>query len=166
MTIARLPLPALKPPPPPSYADTAMDALRQHGLRITRPRRSVIELLERASAPLTAAAIHEALRKRRIVIDLASVYRTVTALETRGLIHRLRCVEGIIRCEPGFETGSCHHHVVCRRCGAVREFQCDGLESVRALVERATNFRLDEHQVELVGLCEHCADARLPAAPG
>jgi Fur family ferric uptake transcriptional regulator len=148
-----------------SYSDRATDALRANGLRITRPRRSIIELLERASAPLTAAAIHEALRKRRIVIDLASVYRTVSALEARELIHRLQSVEGVVRCEPGFEASRCHHHLVCERCGAAREIACDGLEPQRARVEKATGFHITRHQLEFVGLCAACASAR-PVANG
>jgi Fur family ferric uptake transcriptional regulator len=146
------------------YAERALDALRASGLRITRPRRSVVELLERASGSSTAAAIHEALKKRRIAIDLASVYRTLAVLESRGLIHRLATVEGVVRCEPGFEESACHHHLVCVRCGTVREMACDGQLALRARVLRETGFAADAHKVELTGVCAPCQAGVRPVA--
>lgn len=138
------------------YAAQAIDALRSAGLRITRPRRSIVELLERADRPLTAAGIHEQLKRRRIAIDLASVYRSLAILEEYRLIHRLASVEGVVRCEPGFEASACHHHLVCRQCGAVREVECDGQIPLRARVEGAYGFHVEAHAVELTGLCRAC----------
>lgn len=145
----------------PRYVERALAALRIAGLRVTRPRRSIVELLERTRKPLTAGAIHEALRKRRIAIDLASVYRTLAVLEAQALIHRLSVVEGVIRCEPGFAGAPCHHHIVCRRCGDAREFQCDGMAALRGELMRTMQWRGDEHRIELLGLCPACA--RVPA---
>lgn len=139
------------------YADLALAALRSAGLRVTRPRRSVVELLERAERPLTAAGIHEALLRKRIDVDLASVYRTLAVLEQHSLIHRLLTVEGVVRCEPGFEEAACHHHTVCRKCGKVKEMSCDGALALRAKVQAATGFTADSHRLELTGLCLGCA---------
>lgn len=138
------------------YASLAVDALRAAGLRITRPRRSVVELLERADRPLAAGAIHEALKRRRIAVDLASVYRSLAILERHGLVHRLTSVDGVVRCEPGFEASACHHHLVCDRCGAVKEVACDGQAELRAAVRQAHGFRVEGHRVELTGLCSAC----------
>lgn len=139
------------------YADLALAALRSAGLRVTRPRRSVVELLERAERPLTAAGIHEALLCKRIDVDLASVYRTLAVLEQHSLIHRLLTVEGVVRCEPGFEEAACHHHTVCRQCGKVQETSCDGALALRAKVQASTGFTADSHRIELTGLCLGCA---------
>lgn len=139
------------------YAEQAVAAMRTAGLRITRPRRSIVELLERSARPLTAGAIHEQLKRRRILVDLASVYRTLTVLEERGLIHRLATVEGVVRCEPGFEGSACHHHLVCSKCQSVREVRCDGLEALRRSIADESGYRIERHAVELVGLCPSCA---------
>lgn len=139
------------------YARVALDALRAAGLRITRPRRSIVELLERSSKPLTAAALHEALRRRRILVDLASVYRTLAVLEQRSQIHRLSVVEGVVRCSaPG---AACHHHLVCRACGEAREVSCRVGDAAAALVDTA-GFVCESHRLELLGLCDRCVAAK------
>ncbi len=155
----RSPAPGRPPEEPTRYAERALEALRTAGLRVTRPRRSVVELLERSSVPLTAAAIHEELKHRRVSVDPASVYRTLAVLAAHGLIHRLVTVEGVVRCEAGFENSACHHHLVCRRCHRVREVACDRPFEAASLGARAAGFRVDAHEVELVGLCADCAAA-------
>jgi Fe2+ or Zn2+ uptake regulation protein len=138
------------------YAASALDALRGAGLRITRPRRSVVELLEHTETALTAGAIHEALQRRRIPIDLASVYRTLAVLETQGLIRRLMTTEGVVRSEPGRDRAGCDHHVRCRRCGIVRAFACEGAHEIYRQAERQAGFSIETHALELVGLCDRC----------
>lgn len=142
------------------YAVLAIEALRGAGLRITRPRRSIVEVLERADHPLTAAGVHDLLRRKRIHIDLASVYRTLAVLEEQRLIHRLRSVDGVVRCEPGFEESSCHHHLVCRSCGAVKEVGCNVSHALESVAREAADFVPDAHHVELVGLCAKCRATR------
>jgi Fe2+ or Zn2+ uptake regulation protein len=139
------------------YAEMALSALRTEGLRITRPRRSVVELLEKSSQPLTPAAVHDALKRRRIDIDLASVYRTLAVLEGRGLTHRLSAVEGVVRCEDPRLFSACHHHRICVLCGEVREFRCspEQLRQFDAPVQ--AGFRVEGHRLELTGCCEACS---------
>ena len=138
------------------YAEMALAALRSEGLRITRPRRSVVELLEKSAHALTPAAVHEALKRRRIDIDLASVYRTLAVLEGRGLIHRLSAVEGVVRCEEPVSSVRCHHHRICSACGEVREFRCspDQLRQFETL--GGGSFEVQGHRVELTGRCATC----------
>lgn len=160
-------MPPTRTAPPPAtpaddsrYADRALEALRQGRMRITRPRRSIVELLERAGEPLTASGVHEALRRRRIAVDLASVYRTLTVLESHGLIHRLGAIDGVVRCEPGFERAACHHHAICRSCGKVKELTCDPHTRLPPPGAEQAGFLADAHVVELVGLCAACRPAK------
>jgi len=48
------------------------------------------------------------------------------------------------------------HYLVCRLCGQVREFPCDGLDVLASSVEQQTGYRVEEHLLELTGLCPEC----------
>ena len=52
-----------------------------------------------------------------------------------------------------------HHHVVCSRCGRVADIADEGLRTVVNEVARRTGYRVDEHRLELFGLCPGCQAA-------
>ena len=87
-------------------------------------------------------------------MDLVSVYRNVAALLELGLLHRVLGSTAVRPC-AGREP-RCHHAVVCTACGAAREFHSRPLERALAEVRRATGFSIQEHLLELRGLCAAC----------
>jgi Fur family ferric uptake transcriptional regulator len=87
------------------------------------------------------------------------VFRTLDALEGIGLVERLDLPSGehaYVTCER-----SHHHHVVCSRCGRTSEIDDAGLKAVVHQIARRTGYRVDEHRLELFGLCPACL-AELP----
>lgn len=157
------------------FAEEASQMLASAGLRVTRPRRAVVELLERSPAPVDAAAIHAQLRGQGIRVDRASVYRVLAVLEEQGLVHRVLTSGGYMACHPPAHvhlagTGepsdrSCHHHLVCRQCRKAVEIHCDGLQPLVAAIHRATGFAVERHTLEVSGLCRGC-QAELAREPG
>lgn len=131
------------------------ERLNQAGWRVTRPRRVVLQVLQRAARPLSPQEIHA--RGRRIYpsLGLVSVYRALAVLERIGLVRRVhrddRC-DGYVLASPG------HHHVLlCRRCGRAVEFPgAEDLSALIAQVEQRTGFRVEDHLLQLIGLCAPC----------
>jgi Fe2+ or Zn2+ uptake regulation protein len=154
------------------FAEEASQILASAGLRVTRPRRAVVELLERSTEALDPAQVHAKLKEQGVRVDRASVYRVLTVLEDQRLVHRLVTTGGYMACHPPAHLHlalaeepsdtSCHHHVVCRSCRKVREIHCDGLKALQESIARATGFVVERHVVELTGLCRECqvANAR------
>jgi Fe2+ or Zn2+ uptake regulation protein len=56
-----------------------------------------------------------------------------------------------VACEPIH-----HHHVVCSHCGRSRDIDDAGLRRVVRDIARRTGFRIDDHRLELFGLCPDC----------
>ncbi len=56
-----------------------------------------------------------------------------------------------------------HHHVICARCANATEIGDLGLGAVAREVARRTGYRVDEHRLELFGLCPACQRAGAPA---
>ena len=62
----------------------------------TKRQRAVLDCLsERADAPVSAAAIVDALREQGEHIGIATVYRQLEKLERRGSVHTVTTDEGL-----------------------------------------------------------------------
>jgi Fe2+ or Zn2+ uptake regulation protein len=136
------------------FAARAVQALRGRGRRITRSRRALLELLASQERPLGPRQLHRELQRRGARIDLVSVYRNVAALLELGLLHRVVGSTAVRPCLE--ELPRCHHAIVCTGCGSAREFHSGALERALSEVRRATGFRVEEHVLELRGLCASC----------
>jgi Fur family ferric uptake transcriptional regulator len=86
------------------------------------------------------------------------VFRTLDLLVELGVLNRLHTDE---RCSAYVVcAGQHHHHLVCERCGAVREITDARVErAVRAMAIDA-GFRAREHHLEIVGICQACQGAQ------
>lgn len=142
-----------------------MTALDLAGYRLTEPRRALAALIADQDGHFTAAELVAAARGRRLGVGRATVFRTLELLEEIGAVERLDLPSGdhaYVGCEPAH-----HHHVVCARCGRTSEIDDAGLRSVMREVARQTGYRVDEHRLEMFGLCPACqaAESRPPTIP-
>ena len=131
-----------------------MTALDRAGYRLTAPRRSLAALIAAQDGHFTAADLVAEARARRLGVGRATVFRTLEVLEGLGAVERLDLPSGdhaYVGCEPAH-----HHHVVCSRCGRTLEIDDAGLRSVVREVGRQTGFRIDDHRLELFGVCPAC----------
>ena len=131
------------------------ERLSNAGCRITAPRRAVMAVLQEADTPLSPQEIFERGGAIHPTLGLTTVYRTLALLMELGVVrrvHRSNGCHGYVATSPGH----CHH-VICQLCGRTVEFP--GFEDLTALisqVERSTDYRVDEHLLQLFGLCPDC----------
>jgi Fur family ferric uptake transcriptional regulator len=131
-----------------------VSALDRAGYRMTAPRRSLARLIADQGGHFTAAGLVEVARVRGLAVGRATVYRTLEVLEDLGAVERLDLPSGehaYVACEPAH-----HHHVVCSRCGRSDEIDDAGLRAIVGDVARRTGYRVDDHRLELFGLCPAC----------
>ncbi len=134
------------------------EKLNQKGLRLTRPRQVVINILETASVPLSPQTIHQRALDQNENIGLVTVYRTLDLLDDFGLVRRVHSqdeCQGYVLASPGH-----HHHLVCRSCkNAVEFIGSEDLTMIVQRVERQTGYQVSDHLLELYGLCPTCKAA-------
>jgi len=133
-------------------------ALERAGYRLTEPRRALAALIADQDGHFTAADLVDASRARRLGVGRATVFRTLEALAEAGAVERLDLPSGghaYVGCEPVH-----HHHVVCSRCGRATGIDDAGLRAIVREVARQTGYRVDDHRLELFGLCPSCLAAR------
>lgn len=127
--------------------------------RNTQQRKAVLEALRSLTGQHpTASEVFETVRLRHPKMSLATVYRSLHALVQQNQVIEMR-VENVAR----YDAGPCaHHHVVCRRCGCVTDVCAEVLpEALFAFLrafESASGYNLDQHPIQVSGLCPACKD--------
>ena len=127
--------------------------LRAVGLRVTRPRLAVLDVL--ADHPhADADTIVTGARAQHPTLSPQTVYGVLDALVSGGLARRI---------EPAgapalFElwVGDNHHHLVCRSCGAVADVDCAVGAAPCLSPATPAGFVVDEAEVVFWGSCRDC----------
>jgi Fur family ferric uptake transcriptional regulator len=127
--------------------------LRAHGLRVTRPRLAVLDVLDRGGH-LEVDEIAVRVRERLDTVSTQAVYDVLGALSRVGLARRIEPAGSPALYER--RAGDNHHHVVCRGCGAVADVDCAVGEAPCMDPSAAQGFVVDEAEVTFWGLCPVC----------
>jgi Fur family peroxide stress response transcriptional regulator len=104
----------------------------------------------------TAQELFERLRPALPTMSFATVYNTLDALASAGLCAALSLAPGPARFDPNMRA---HHHVVCDRCGRVRDVACEDVPAEAAPSARSSpEAGFEVRSVELIyrGLCAAC----------
>jgi Fur family ferric uptake transcriptional regulator len=75
-------------------------------------------------------------------------------LKQLGMIYEIDLGGGRVGYHP--EDKGHHHHLICRKCGAVIDINESALFSVKAILLQAFNFNADLKHLAIYGLCEKC----------
>jgi Fur family ferric uptake transcriptional regulator len=128
--------------------------LSQAGYRVTQPRRAVIRALLDDSRYSSPAEVHERAKRYYPAVGLVTVYRTLDLLSELGFVRRIHAEDGC----HGYVVSNHghHHHLICRQCGAALEFEGCDLFPFLSRVSQETGYVIEEHLLELVGVCEAC----------
>jgi Fur family ferric uptake transcriptional regulator len=136
--------------------EDAIEALRASGLRLSTPRRLILEALFAADGPASATRL-----ARELEIDESSVYRNLELLEQHGLVRHVHLghsagLYGLVGREDV-------EYLYCERCMKVTAVAPERLDAARALIGREFGHTARLTHFALVGVCAECA--REPSAP-
>lgn len=126
--------------------------LQEKGYRFTTQRQEVIKSL--GDFLLSVQEIHRSLKKRRVNIDLVSIYRTLELLVSMGIVHAIELGEGKKRYEVVNEKNH-HHHLVCNSCGSIDNITVNEEQFIKEIKKKST-FKVDHHHLEFFGCCQNC----------
>ena len=136
-------------------------SLHARGLRLTRQRRLLLELIDRSGLHLDAESLYQMARERDPKLNRVTVYRTLKMLKEGGLVDELDLAhfEGE---KHYYETRlkQEHAHIICLRCGRVEEFFGEPLQALRGQVESQLGFEIAFARTEIGGYCSHCRTLR------
>jgi len=136
---------------------SAEELLRSRGLRVTRPRLAVLEVLT-GGGHLDVDEIAGRVRGRLDSVSTQAVYDVLGALSRAGLARRIEPAGSPARFEA--RVGDNHHHIVCRSCGEITDIDCAVGERPCLDPGRTHGYEVDEAEVTFWGLCPDCKRRR------
>lgn len=122
-------------------------ALRDAGVRITRQRAALLAVLADADDHPDAVELHRRADGEVPGISLSTVYRTLTALEEQGVIHRHLFDGAAARFEHA--EAKHHDHMIDVESGEVIEFCSDRIEKLQAEIAAELGYDILHHRMEL-----------------
>lgn len=140
----------------------AKDSLKQRGIRLTRQRQLLLDLLDKSGQHLDAETLYQMAHQRDPKLNRVTVYRTLKLLKEGGLVDELDLMHHTGD-QHFYETRTKqeHAHIICLRCGKVEEFFGDPLQRLRRQVEAHFGFQILIARTEIGGYCAHCQVLRL-----
>src|SRR5665213_1183439 len=132
-------------------------ALEGRGVRLTRQRRILLEVMDQAEQHLTADSILELAQKIDPRVHRVTVYRTLEMLKSHGLLDELDLLH-IHGHRHFYESHGPrdHIHIACLRCGKVREVESELFEQLKREIERDTGIQITVTRTEIGGYCADC----------
>jgi Fur family ferric uptake transcriptional regulator len=138
-------------------------AVRRLGIRLTRQRRVILQVMDDAEQHMDVDQILERAQKADPEVHLVTVYRTIDLLKKHGLIDELDLLH--LRGDRHYyETHGPrdHIHVACLRCGKVREFESRLYEQLKQQIARDFGMKVTVSRTEVGGYCAECMKQGLP----
>jgi Fe2+ or Zn2+ uptake regulation protein len=124
--------------------------LRESGLRVTRPRLLVLEMLGRTRNHLSVDELVSELHTCGTPLPRGSVYGIVEALVEHGLLAQAELGPGPARYE--LDRGEQHCHFICSACGDTQDIPAPTFQEPSLPVDG----RVDSVQLVLRGICSSC----------
>ena len=124
-------------------------ALRARGLRLTTPRRLILDVVRATDAHPTAAFVYGRVRRRLPRVSLATVYRNLRRLSAEGFL-RERAAPNGMRFDGNLAR---HDHFTCLRCGRIYDVPARAAPRRR---RAGAGFEVLGQRIELYGRCAAC----------
>jgi len=141
--------------------DSIKGSLKEKGVRLTRQRELLLELIDKSGEHLDADRLFELAKQRDPKLNRVTVYRTLKMLKQGGLVDELDLMH-YGGDQHYYETRMKqeHAHVICLRCGKVEEFFGEPLQRLRRQIESHFGFHILLARTEVGGYCSHCQSLR------
>jgi Fur family ferric uptake transcriptional regulator len=132
-----------------------LQRLRGRGWRVTSQRRVVAEVLDGDHVHLTADEVHARAAQLLPEISRATVYNTLGELVSLGEVLEVSTDGRAKRYDPNAHRP--HHHLICSRCGTIRDVHPTGDPLADLPAEERFGFTVSEAEITYRGVCSSCA---------
>lgn len=131
----------------PANVEDVYQRCRHLGMRLSRQRRMVLDLLWAERSHLSARDIFEKLNDLGRNIGHTSVYQNLEALQSAGVIECIDRASGRLygyRADP-------HSHLTCVESGSITDLDVELPDDLLRQIEAATGFAIESYTLHLSG---------------
>jgi Fur family ferric uptake transcriptional regulator len=136
---------------------TVRERLHDRGLRWTRQRRVLIDVLSRSDGHVTGAELVERCRAVDPTTTPSTVYRTLDVLEDLGIVRHAHGIDG--REEYHVLPAADHGHLHCTGCRQTWEIDAAEAGALVSVLCERRSFEVDLSHLSIAGLCAACREA-------
>jgi len=136
----------------------AMLILQKAGISKTMQRLAVLNILLKATTPLSVNTIRQAL-ETKANIDKVTVYRILSLFRQRGIIREIATTGGANYFEMATLENPLHPHFSCRNCGAFTCLAPLPFTQAPELILSKDDYSIDHIEINISGLCACCRNA-------
>ena len=138
-------------------SEATKTSLKQKGVRLTRQRQILLDLIDQSGEHLDAEQLFKLAQAKDPKLNRVTVYRTLKLLKAGGLVDELDLMHHRGD-QHYYETRMKqeHAHIICLRCGRVEEFFGEPLRRMREQIEDQFGFQIVLARTEVGGYCSHC----------
>lgn len=131
------------------------EVLKKEGVKSTRHRYAMLELLEQSESPLTVEELFILLREKTSPINLSTVYRTLETFASKNLVIKSNRVDdGKSRYELNHHEHK--HHLFCVSCHKLIAIEECPIGELQQILKKKIDFEVTGHNLEIYGYCHNC----------
>lgn len=122
-------------------------------MRLTKQRKLILDRLRESKSHPTATEVFDEVRMELPNISLGTVYRNLDVLSRQGYIRKIETCGD----QKRFDAVTWDHlHVICSRCGKVRDVEGEFDLDVDKLAGIDSDFTITGVRFEIIGVCPDC----------
>lgn len=131
--------------------EEALNLCQVLGMRVSRQRRFILELLWQEKEHLSAREIYDRLNQQGKMIGHTSVYQNLEALSTQGIIE---CIE---RCDGRLygNISDSHSHINCVDTNQIIDVDVKLPEELIKQIEAQTGVKITDYRIDFYGYKNH-----------
>lgn len=127
--------------------------LHKKGIKATKGRIHILEILREDNKSETADSIFEKMKKDSYSVDLSTVYRSLEIFEENGIVDKFDVGDG----KYNYKLRENNHKHVLKCCNCFKEIQIDcPMYAIEELIKNKTGFTLVEHELKVKAICDKC----------
>ncbi|MEK6858747.1 MAG: transcriptional repressor [Nanoarchaeota archaeon] len=117
--------------------------------RETRQKEVLKRELGKINAIFTAEELYKKTADKENKLGIATVYRFLKELRTKGQLHSYICARKIIYSKK--QTSHCHF--ICEKCGKLEHISLEKIDFIKEKIKG----KICHFQLDISGICEKCA---------
>jgi Fur family ferric uptake transcriptional regulator len=133
---------------------TGQELLGLYGIKKTKQRLALLEILEAAPVPLTASQIHALYQQKDNDAWLSTTYRTLDMFTESGIVNRLIPMDST-NAQYELNRHEHKHYAVCSGCHKRLDLESCPLKDAELDTKKGV-FHVTGHRLEVYGYCEDC----------
>lgn len=133
--------------------DIDSNILKTEGLKSTKHRRAIIDIIEKSEQPISSEQIYFELKRNNSSINLSTVYRILNVLTIKKIINKSDYDDKFLY---ELNKNEHSHHFICSICKKMFKIDNCPLNEYEKTIRENFGFDITGHKLEIYGLCKNC----------